>query len=342
MRIRWRGFELPTRVVCDEATKTAKYARFTVEPFERGFGATIGNSLRRVLLSSLEGAAVTSVRFEAALHEFSVIDGVMEDCADILLNIKQLRVRMQSDRPTTLRIDVKKKGAVTGADIQCDADVEVANKELHIATLTKPASFVCEMTVEKGRGYRACDENEKEGQEVGRIPVDSIFSPVVRVRYRTEDTRVGQRTNYDRLVLEIWTDGTLSPEMALIESAKILRKHLNPFVQQSELGAELKEPEAAGSLAPTRPALAEDLSAKLALPIAELELSVRSSHCLESESIATVGDLVGYTEERLMLVRNFGRTSLEEVKRKLGELGLTLGMQVEGFTAPPASQEEEK
>lgn len=344
MRIRWRGFELPTKVVCDEATKTEKYAKFMVEPFERGFGATIGNSLRRVLLSSLEGAAVTTVRFDAVLHEFSTIDGVLEDAADILLNIKQLRVRLQSDRPTVLRIDVKKKGPVTGADIQCDADVEVVNKELHICTLTKVASFACELAVEKGRGYRACDENEKEGQEIGRIPVDSIFSPVVRVRYRTEDTRVGQRTNYDRLVLEIWTDGTLTPEMALIESAKILRKHLNPFVQQSELGAELKEPEVVGSLAPTRPALAEDLSAKLALPIAELELSVRSSHCLESESIATVGDLVVYTEERLMQVRNFGRTSLEEVKRKLGELGLTLAMEVEGVTPKAAAeaQEEEK
>lgn len=345
MRIRWRGFELPTKVVCEEATKTQNYAKFNIEPFERGFGSTIGNSLRRVLLGSLEGAALTTVRFENVLHEFSTIDGVLEDVAEIILNLKQLRIRIQSERPATVRIEVKRKGDVTGADIQCDADVEVANKELHIATLTKSASFVCEMTAEKGRGYRTAEENEKEGQEVGRIPVDSIFSPVVRVRYRTEETRVGQRTNYDRLVMEIWTDGTVAPDMALVEAAKILRKHLNPFVQQVELGVEVQEPEAAGSLAPIRPVLAEDLSAKLALPISELELSVRSSHCLESENIRVVGDLVRYTEEGLMQVRNFGRTSFEEVKKKLGELGLTLGMQVEGAAPAPEpaqSKEEEE
>ena len=342
MRIRWRGFELPNRVVCDEATKTDKYAKFMIEPFERGFGTTIGNSLRRVLLSSLEGAAITTVKFASVLHEFSTIEGVLEDVADIILNLKQLRVNIQGERPTVLRIDARKKGPVTGADVLCDAGVEVANKDLHIATLTKAVGFVLEMTAEKGRGYRTAEENERENLEVGRIPVDSVFSPVVRVRYRTEDTRVGQRTNYDRLVLEIWTDATLTPDMALVESAKILRKHLNPFVQQFELGAELREPEAAGSLAPIRPVMPEDLSAKLALPISELELSVRSSHCLDGETIRTVGDLVSYTEESLMQVRNFGRTSLEEVRRKLGELGLTLGMQIEGVTreVPETAKEE--
>ena len=315
MRIRWRGFELPTRVVCEEATKTDRYAKFVIEPFERGFGTTIGNSLRRILLSSLEGAAPTTVKLEGVLHEFSTIEGVLEDVADVILNLKQLRIRMQNDKPTVLRIDVKKKGDVTGADVTCDADVDVVNKDLHLATLTKVVRFECEITAEKGRGYRTAEENEREGLEVGRIPVDSIFSPVLRVRAKAEDTRVGQRTNYDRLVLEIWTDGTLTPEIALVESAKILRKHLNPFVQQFELGRELQEPEAAGSLAPTRPMLAEDLSGKLALPISELELSVRSSHCLESEGIRTVADLVGFDEEKLMLVRNFGKTSLDEVKR---------------------------
>jgi len=340
MRIRWRGFELPTKVVCDEASRTDRYGRFIVEPFERGFGTTIGNSLRRVLLSSLEGAAITSVRFEKVLHEFTAIDGVLEDVTDIILNLKQLRIRIQRDRPTVLRIDAKKKGEIAGEDVMCDAGVEVINKDLHIATLTKAGHFVCEMAAEKGRGYRTAEENEQESVEVGVIPVDSIFSPVVRVRYRAEDTRVGQRTNYDRLILEIWTDGTIAPEMALVEAGKILRKHLNPFVQQVELGAELEEPESAGSLSPMRPVLAEGLSAKLSLPVSELEMSVRSSHCLDAENIRTVGDLVAYSEEQLMEVRNFGQTSLDEVKAKLGELGLTLGMQLEGFVSEATSEKE--
>ena len=341
MRIRWRGFELPARIVCEEATKSDSYAKFIVEPFERGFGTTIGNGLRRILLSSLEGAALTTVRIENVSHEFSTIEGVLEDVADIVLNLKQLRIRIQGDRPTVLRIDVKKKGELTGADVLCDADVEVVSKDLHIATLTKTVHFVCEMSAETGRGYRTAEENEREEREIGRIPVDSLFSPVVRVRYRAEDTRVGQRTNFDRLVLEIWTDGTVTPDMALVEAAKILRKHLNPFVQEFEPGQELKEPEAPPALAPIRPVIPDELSTKLALPVSDLELSVRSSHCLESESIRTVGDLVGYTEERLLQVRNFGRTSLEEVTRKLGELGLTLGMKIDGITrkVPPAKEE---
>ena len=341
MRIRWRGFELPTKVVCEQATRTDSYAKFVVEPFERGFGTTIGNSLRRVLLSSLEGAAVTTVKFEQVNHEFSTIEGVLEDIADIILNIKKLRVCIAGDEPTVLKIDVRKKGDVTGADVICDAGVEVANKDLHIATLTKPASFVCNMTAEKGRGYRTAEENTSQGLEVGRIPIDSIFSPVVRVRCKAEDTRVGQRTNYDRLVMEIWTDATVNPEMALVESAKILRKHLNPFVQESELGVEIQEPEAAGSLAPIRPVLAEEFSAKLALPISELELTVRSSHCLEGEGIRTVGNLVTRTEVELLEVRNLGQTSLDEINKKLGELGLTLGMDMGGVTqgAPEETNE---
>ena len=341
MRIRWRGFELPTKVVCDEATRRENYASFVVEPFERGFGTTIGNSLRRVLLSSLEGAAVTTVRIEGVLHEFGAIEGVYEDVAEIILNIKRLRICIDADRPTTLRIDLKRKGEVTGSDVQCDAGVEVANKDLHICTLTKTTHFACEMVAEKGRGYRTAEENNIEGQEIGCIPMDSVFSPVVRVRYKAEDTRVGQRTNYDRLIMEIWTDGTITPEMALTEGAKILRKHLNAFVQEFEMGTELEEPESAGALAPMRPALADDLSAKLALPVAELELGMRSSHCLEGENIHTVGNLVGCSEEELLHVRNFGKTSLEEIKQKLAELGLTLGMEIEGVTRKlPAAREE--
>lgn len=342
MRIRWRGFELPTKVVCDETTRTDGYAKFVIEPFERGFGTTIGNSLRRVLLSSLEGAGLTTVRFDNVLHEFSAMEGVLEDTADIILNLKQLRIRMQDDAPTTLKIDVKKKGVVTGADVTCPAGVEIANKDLHIATLTKTIDFKCDMTAEKGRGYRTAEENEKEGMEAGRIPIDTIFSPVLRVRYKTEDTRVGQRTNYDRLLLEIWTDQTITPELALVESAKILRKHLNPFVQQFEAGGEMAEAEvAAAALSPIRPVLSDDLSAKLALPISELELSARSAHCLQSENIRTVGELVSYDEDRLLLVRNFGRTSLDEVKKKLDEFGLNLGMKVEGAEPETVAEEEE-
>ncbi len=340
MRIRWREFELPTKVVCDEASRTDVYARFVVEPFERGFGTTIGNSLRRVLLSSLEGAAITSVKFSGVLHEFTTIDGVLEDVADIVLNLKQLRVRIPGDEPTVLKIDVKKKGPVTGADVTCEGDVEVVNKDLHIATLTKQVQFACEMAAECGRGYRTAEENEVGIQEIGRIPIDSIFSPVLRVRYQAEDTRVGQRTNYDRLILDIWTDATVAPDMALAEAAKILRKHLNPFVQQFEMGAEIEEANVSGHLAPIRPILAEGLSAKFALPISELELSVRSSHCLESENIRTVGEMVAYTEDQIMKVRNFGQTSLEEVNGKLSELGLTLGMQIDGVTSEAASERD--
>jgi DNA-directed RNA polymerase subunit alpha len=243
--------------------------------------------------------------------------------ADIVLNIKQLRVRMLHDRPSTLRIDLKRKGDVTGADIIADADVEVVSKDLHLATLTKAAPFRCEMSVTRGRGYRTAEENDDGQEEVGRVPVDSIFSPVVRVRYNVEDARVGQRIDYDRLIMEIWTDGTVDPEMALVEASKILRKHLSPFVNYGEIGREIVEtpaeelPEAVES---------GERAVALSMPVSELSLSVRASHCLESENIRTVGELVRHTEVELLEVRNFGKTSLEEVKKKLADLDLTLGM----------------
>lgn len=320
MRIRWRGFELPSHVVVDEATKTGSYAKFMIEPFERGFGTTIGNSLRRVLLSSLEGVAVTSVKIEGAKHEFDALDGVYEDVADIILNIKQLRVRMTSDEPATMRIEVNRKGEVTGADISADADIEVVSKDLVICTLTESAPFVCEMTVSKGRGYATADENQVEDQEIGVIPVDSMFSPVLRVRYHVEEARVGQRIDYDRLVMEVWSDGTVAPEMALVEAGKILRKHLSPFVTLSEPGPRI----AAGAHTAALPRGDAEMTAKLSIPISDLNLSVRAAHCLENEDIHTVGDLVSLTEEQLLQVRNFGRTSLEEVEEKLEQMGLSL------------------
>lgn len=335
MRIRWKGLELPTRVVLDQATATPMYGQFVAEPFERGFGVTIGNSLRRILLSSLEGAAVTGVKIGSVLHEFSSIDGVIEDVTDLILNIKGLVVRLEGNEPRTVTLEADKAGPVTAAMIETDPNVEVVNKDHPICTLSKSMRFGMELRVAKGRGYVTAEENTPEGdQEVGYIPVDSLFSPVVRVRYRTEDTRVGQRTNYDRLVLEIWTNGTVSPDMALVEAAKILRKHLNPFVEYfqpgEELGAEAPPPveEAVGA-----EEYISELERKLAMPISQLELSVRASNCLESENIMTVGQLVRLSEEDLLAIRSFGKTSLREVKRKLADLGLSLGMDLEGVTA---------
>ena len=334
MRIKWKGLELPTRVVADAATMAETYGRFVAEPFERGFGVTIGNSLRRILLSSLEGAAVTGVKMEGVLHEFSSIEGVIEDVTDIILNVKGLVVRLEGDEPRIVTLEAAKAGPVTAAKIQTDPNVEIINKNHLLATLSKDVDFRLELRVAKGRGYVAAEQNTPEEQEIGYIPVDSLYSPVVRVRYRTEDTRVGQRTNYDRLVMEIWTNGTVTPEMALVEAAKIMRKHLNPFVEYfqpgEELGAEAVPvaEEAAGT-----EEYVSELERKLAMPISSLELSVRAANCLEVENIMTVGQLVRLSEENLLNMRSFGKTSLREIKRKLADLGLSIGMDLEGVTA---------
>jgi DNA-directed RNA polymerase subunit alpha len=334
MRIKWKGLELPTRVVADAATMAETYGRFVAEPFERGFGVTIGNSLRRILLSSLEGAAVTGVKMEGVLHEFSSIEGVIEDVTDIILNVKGLVVRLEGDEPRIITLEATKAGPVTAAQIQTDPNVEIINKNHLLATLSKDVDFRLELRVAKGRGYVAAEQNTPEEQEIGYIPVDSLYSPVVRVRYRTEDTRVGQRTNYDRLVMEIWTNGTVTPEMALVEAAKIMRKHLNPFVEYfqpgEELGAEAVPvaEEAAGA-----EEYVSELERKLAMPISSLELSVRAANCLEAENIMTVGQLVRLSEENLLNMRSFGKTSLREIKRKLADLGLSIGMDLEGVTA---------
>jgi DNA-directed RNA polymerase subunit alpha len=332
--MRWKGLELPTRVVLDAATGTPTYGLFTAEPFERGFGVTIGNSLRRILLSSLEGAAVTGVKIESVLHEFSSIDGVIEDVTDLVLNVKGLVVRLEGSEPRLVTLEARESGPVTAAMIQTDPNVEIINKDHKICTLSKKMDFRMELRVAKGRGYVTAEENTPEGdQEVAYIPVDSLFSPVTRVRYRTEDTRVGHRTNYDRLVMEIWTNGTISPDMALVEAGKILRKHLNPFVEYfqpgEEVGAEVAP--AAEEAAPEE--YVSELERKLAMPIAQLELSVRAANCLESENIMTVGQLVRLSEEDLLAIRSFGKTSLREVKRKLADLGLSLGMDLEGVSA---------
>jgi DNA-directed RNA polymerase subunit alpha len=344
-RVRWRGLELPSRVVRDEQISTETYARFSVEPFERGFGTTVGNSLRRILLSSLEGAAVTHVRIKGAEHEFSSLPGVVEDVSDILLNVKQLVVKLDADESKEMKVVVKKAGPVTAGMIEADPAITVVNKDLVLATLTEDVSFEMTFTVDKGRGYVTALENtddSEDEQEIGLIAVDSIFSPVIRVRYATEDARVGQKTDYDRLILEIWTNGTLTPELALVEAAKILRKHLNPFVQYFELGDDTVTDEALAALREKNNAVMHpDLQQKLNMTVQELDLSVRANNCLEAAKISTVRELVKRSESDLLKVRSFGKTSLREVKRKLADMGLSLGMDVDALAVTPVAADDD-
>jgi DNA-directed RNA polymerase subunit alpha len=323
MHIRWRGLELPSVVTCDAATLTSTYGKFVAEPFERGFGSTVGNGLRRVLLSSLEGSAVTQIKVHNAQHEFTTLPGVFEDITDIVLNVKSLIVKNHSDSTRVLRVEKKTAGPILASDIETDESIEILNPRHVLATLTDNVPFVMEMVVENGRGYVPSTEHSQNIQEIGIIPIDAVYSPVVRVRYSIEETRVGQKTNYDKLTLELWTNGSVAPEMALVEAAKILRKHLNPFVQYTQLGPQVRSPAREGSLG-----VDSALEAKLGMNISELNLSVRASNCLESENIMTVRDLVTRSEDQLLEVRNFGETTLTEVQHRLRDLGLHLGMRV--------------
>jgi DNA-directed RNA polymerase subunit alpha len=337
--------ELPSRVVRDSQASADNYGRFTAEPFERGFGTTVGNSLRRILLSSLEGAAVTHIKLKGAEHEFSSLPGVMEDVTDIILNVKSLIVKLDADEPKEMKLSAKKAGPVTAGMIQADPAITLVNPDHVIATLTEDMPFEMTLTVNKGRGYVTASENieDVEEQEIGLIAVDSIYSPVTRVRYSTEDARVGQKTDYDRLILEIWTNGTVSPEMALVEASKILRKHLNPFVQYFELGTETASEDAVTGLRDaTRATIDPDRRHKLNMTIQELDLSVRANNCLESAKIATVRDLVKKTDAELLKVRSFGKTSLREVKRKLADMGLSLGMDLDAAPAAAATMPDEE
>ncbi len=300
------------RVECVETTDT--YGKFVVEPLERGYGTTLGNSLRRILLSSLPGVAVTSVKIEGVLHEFSTIKGVAEDTTEIILNLKKLSIRMESDEPKVIRIEAQGEGEVTAGDIIADVDVEILNKDLHIATLENDGKLFMEMTIEKGRGYVPAERNKKPGQPIGIIPVDSIFSPVRKVNFRVENTRVGQVTDYDKLTLEVWTNGSLKPEEATSLGAKIMSEHLNLFIGLTEKAKEAEimvEKE-------------EDEKEKvLEMPIEELDLSVRSYNCLKRAGINTVDELAKKTPEEMMKVRNLGKKSLQEIQNKLAELGLS-------------------
>jgi DNA-directed RNA polymerase subunit alpha len=326
MRIRWRDFEIPNSVVCEESTRTPQYGKFLVEPFERGFGVTVGNSLRRILLSSLEGASVVSVKIEGVQHEFSTLTGIFEDVTDIILNIKNLLLILYDGDYAELKIRANKKGEVHGADIQHGPEVRIVNHDLLIATLTQDVPLNIDLTVRKGRGYLTAEENSRGDSEIGVIWVDSSFSPVSRVRYKTEDTRVGQLTNYDRLVLEIWTNGTVSPYMALVEASKILRRHLSPFLQYAEIGSALQSESGMSADDSFLTVDGDEKRRKLDLSISSLDLSARAQNCLEGQDIKTVGDLVRRTEADLLKVRNFGKTTLLEIKTKLREFGLSLGM----------------
>ncbi len=302
-----------------EISDDNRYGKFICEPLERGYGTTFGNSLRRMLLSSLEGAAVTSIRIDGVLHEFSTIPGVRDDVTNIVLNLKQLCLKMDGNEPKVIRIDAEGEKEVTAADIICDADIEVLNPDLHIATLNEDGKLKIEMTVERGRGYVPADKNKKPDDTIGIIPIDSIFSPVQRVNYTVQDTRVGNVTDYDKLILEVWTDGSMRPEEAVSKAAGILVMHLKLFQNMDGIPEEEEEEET------TFPEEVEDTSSKvLDMTIEDLDLSVRSFNCLKRANINTVADLTAKTEDDMMKVRNLGRKSLEEVKKKLEDLGLSL------------------
>lgn len=326
-------FEMPTKLVKDESTATDTYGKFTAEPFERGFGNTIGTSLRRLLLSSIEGAAVTSVKMDGVMHEFSTIPGVVEDVAELILNIKQIKLKMHTREPKKIMLKIEKKGEVKASDIIVDSMVEVVNPDLHIATIDKKAKLEIEMDVKIGRGYRPSEENKTNNMPVGHIPIDSIFSPVIRVNYAIQNTRVGQKTDYDKLIVEIWTDGRISPEDALTQSSAVLKEHLDIFVNygQEEIVFEAEE---------QKPQEENRLKKLLATSIDEIELSVRSNNCIKSADIDTIGNLVRRSEPEMLKYRNFGKKSLNEIKKVLDSLGLSLGMNVDELLKEEKNKEE--
>ena len=322
MGVKWRDFQMPKRLDCEESGYTNIYGKFIAEPFERGYGVTLGNSLRRILLSSIEGSAVTSIRIEGVSHEFSTMPGVLESVTEIVLNIKGLIVRSHSKAPKTVYVKANKKGEIRAKDIIFDEVIELLNPDHHIATLTQDIPFNMELEIARGRGYVPADQNKKEGAPLGTIAVDSIFTPIVKVNFTVENTRVGQRTDYDRLLLEIFTNGAINPKEALLYGANILQRHLDVFVAYGQLPEEEVEEEEVS-------AEEEALYTKLRLPISELELSVRSSNCLKDANIKTIGDLVKRQEAELLEFRNFGKKSLTEIAELLKGMGLALGMKVD-------------
>ena len=323
MPVRLGRFEMPKRLQKEEASATDTYAKFVADPFETGYGHTIGNSLRRVLLSSLEGAAITSIKVDTAMHEFATIDGVVEDVTDIVLNLKRVKFKAHTRDEQVLMISVNKEGAVTAADIQVNQNVEVVNGDQHICTLDKKKKLEMELTVKIGRGFCPGDENKKPGQAIGVIAIDSLFSPVSRVRYSVEAARVGQRTDYDRLILEVWTDGRINPDDALTQASAILAHHLDVFVAYDKNAVEFEE------VVDRQDDEKNKLKKLLNMSVNEIELSVRAANCLNNANITTVGQLALKSEAEMLKYRNFGKKSLNEIKDKLTGLGLSLGMTFE-------------
>ena len=314
---------MPKRLTREDATATPTYAKFVAEPFETGYGHTIGNSIRRVLLSSLEGAAISSIKVEGAMHEFATIDGVVEDVTDIVLNLKKILFKAHVRDTQNLLLSVNKEGVVTAADIQLNQNLELVNPTQHICTLDKKKKFEMELEVKVGRGFLPGDENKKPNQPIGVIAIDSLFSPVTRVRYLVENARVGQRTDYDRLVLEVWTDGRISPDDALTQASAILQHHLDVFVGYDKNAVEFEE------VVDKQDEEKSKLKKLLNMSVNEIELSVRAANCLNNANITTVGQLAMKSEQEMLKYRNFGKKSLNEIKDKLAALGLTLGMTFE-------------
>src|SRR5215467_7974710 len=323
MPTRLGRFEMPKSLTKDEASATETYTKFIAEPFEAGYGHTVGNSLRRVLLSSLEGAAITSVRITGAQHEFASLTGIVEDVTDMILNLKKIKFKAVDHEPRTVSISVQKEGQITAGDIQTVQGIEVLNTDQIICTLDKKQKFEAEFDVRVGRGFFTGDENKRPDMPIGVIPIDSIFSPVIRVKYAVENTRVGQRTDYDKLILEVWTDGRITRDDALLQASAILRHHLDVFVHYNEEVIEFDQTPAGVS--------EENIKLKklLNMSVNEIELSVRAANCLNNANITTVGQLAQKTEAEMLKYRNFGKKSLNEIKDKLQQLGLSLGMKFE-------------
>ena len=334
MPVRLGRFEMPKRLQKEESTATDTYAKFIADPFETGYGHTIGNSLRRVLLSSLEGAAITSIKVDGAMHEFTTIDGVVEDVTDIVLNLKKVKLKAHTRDEQVLLLSVNKEGAVTAADIQVNQNVEMVNPTQHICTLDKKKKLEMELTVKIGRGFCPSDENKKSGQAIGVIAIDSLFSPVTRVRYNVEAARVGNRTDYDKLNLEIWTDGRITPDDALTQSSVVLQKHLDVFALYDKNAIEFEE------AADKQDDEKMKLKKLLNMSVNEIELSVRAANCLNNANITTVGQLALKSEQEMLKYRNFGKKSLNEIKDKLTMLGLSLGMNFEPGIIDSTPKEE--
>src|SRR5881227_3082818 len=329
----WKGFQKPKHLASDLESLTEKYGRFSAQPFERGWGTTVGNALRRALLSSIEGAAVTAVKIEGVLHEFSSIPGVVEDATDIILNLKQVPIKLNTDLPKTIYLNVEQPGTVTSANIEEDADFAVLDKSVYIATVSEGGKLQIEMRAKNGRGYVAADRNYDEDLPIGYIPIDSVHSPVRKVNYTVEAARLGQNTDYDKLTIEVWTNGAISPQDAIGQASKLLKDHMTIFINFEETPEVTEEPAERAI---------NQMNEVLNRSVEELELSVRSYNCLKNANIQTIGDLVQKSESEMLRTKNFGRKSLNEIKEILSGLGLGFGMKFDAQGrlvggAPPAS-----